>query len=65
MAMFSDETILLKKGMVLKKGDIKSEMFRIRLSGKNSRRFFALLQRAGIIEIHGKMIIVKRDFRMD
>lgn len=58
-------SFVLKKGQTLPKGDVKSELYRIRLNRGNARCFFRLLQDADVVEVRGKIIRVKRDFVID
>jgi len=66
MILESPYPLHLRKGSKLRKGDVRSELFKVKIHGKkNAVRFFSLLQEAGYIEIRGKVIIVKKDFLMN
>ncbi len=63
---FDDKSpFTLRKGAKIKKGDLKGQLFRIRFHGKNGTRFFSLLQQAGVIEVRGKVVIVKKDYSFE
>lgn len=54
----------LKKGHKYSKSELNSTLFKIRLNQGNSMRFFAMLQRDGVVEVRGKTVYVKKDFRL-
>jgi hypothetical protein len=54
----------LHKGMKIRKGDLLAEMYKVKFHRRNSTQLFAMMRRAGYIQIGGKMIYVKKDIKL-
>lgn len=57
-------TLDLHKGTKIKKGDLLAEMYKVKFHKHNSSQFFAMMSKAGYIQIGGKVIYVKKDIKL-
>lgn len=57
-------TLELHKGTKIRKGDLLAEMYKVKFHKHNSSQFFAMMRRAGYIDIGGKVVYVKKNIRL-